>query len=1444
MGFYGNIVNSNKASFTFDKVYPSRKSMDDALNGPTGPGSNNDGIFLGRYVLVEYDEAPIKVYMNGGKGYADAHYTHAVEGKFGFLYQDVITGNFYEVKDGRWIIYTGTEPYAFNYRIDVENYGRNYDSTAWMKRYDVDTNTYSYVMVAELNTVIPQFHVVVDPPAQNADTPYFDKESTNLDYYLHLKGDYQHKIRKATKKTESDEEVTQEVDKWTYKTITDGGVKKVISETYEAVPETIDADIYYNNAGFDHATRTYSEVPDKIGYELTSGGRNYFNGIFDQRGKTGALDTKEWYFRLPAIGNAISKMWDKVYGYNGANKRYLNKALMREDTPEHLVNYDPTTLIGMINTCQDWLGYHFIEYNLAPGATITNAASTITKSLTQENGISAYTVTYKTLECIFWKDAEDGHRQYYQYAYNPTYSAFTGTSLDANTTYYYKDSDGVYHLANQANYQALTADGGPINPLYNIYYTRTDRWSLEPLALEQEDTIYGLIVEFNKLLGTNCDDVRSLDTVHGCINTMKDIIERIDLNLTPGRLLHTNDSGVIETTSTYYPSSTTDANRVLVGNPEKSENKVSWENRVRKIGVISPNTSESTWTVNTGTIDTNTNNNNVVNFKAGNKWIGFNIDTDNDQLIQVLHTASTQAAHDFATDVVIDDDIDGSKGKDCEFTIPLVKTDNAGHVIGYTIKTIYVPYGYHNIILAAQSAEETAITTSNGTQSADATNDNFTFATGNQWIEARVDEDKITFAHALIDDQATQKWEFKSTATAGWQAASADGNKLTIPTFEIDNAGHIVRSDSVDFYIPHNFRNITVGANGADTDATQTAGTIEADSTTDTWTIASQNKWLRVAADATNDKITIGHSYSAQSEHDFDTDVEIVSALDGTSQTDNKIVLPVLKTDNAGHVIGYSTNTFYIPHNFKSITVVSDDSDVDSTQINGTLVADNIVDTWTFAPQNKWIDIAADPTNDKITIGHKYSPEQTHRNDTGDTVNQTPTFGATFKVPNYETDKAGHITKSSAHTVMIPQNSYAETADKTAGVLTTMSLDKPTGAFTATRANVGTLVLTEYAYDANNTAAVNATDSINVAFSKVAAQIAKEVADRGDAVSDLNNNITTMNERLVASDNSLSDRLTTEASTRASEDTRILGEANGYTDTKIAGLVNSAPETLDTLNELATALGGDENFATTVATNIGANTAAINVEKEKIDAHTAAQDNPHKVTASQVGLGNVTNESKATMFTNPTFTGVPTAPTADAGTNSEQLATTAFVAGEVANAKDDINESLKSINESITKEIDARERADQARHEEFTNALAVETQARLNSLEGLLNDLLTNYGLTLNAPTFEITQEEVEAEEKVIMTVSASDECTMIWYKKQLDADPIAVSEAVPVGAFDIVEDGEYYCVIARTHNGHTSEAQSEVYNIVVPKLPEPEPEPESEPTPDPDPEVPEEPEA
>lgn len=103
--------------------------------------------------------------------------------------------------------------------------------------------------------------------------------------------------------------------------------------------------------------------------------------------------------------------------------------------------------------------------------------------------------------------------------------------------------------------------------------------------------------------------------------------------------------------------------------------------------------------------------------------------------------------------------------------------------------------------------------------------------------------------------------------------------------------------------------------------------------------------------------------------------------------------------------------------------------------------------------------------------------------------------------------------------------------------------------------------------------------------------------------------------------------------------------------------------------------------------------------KSRFANHRDDTDNPHSVTAEQVGLGNVTNESKETMFADPTFTGTvsgvtaemvglgnvtnesksvmfinaaltgtPTAPTASAGTNTNQIATTEFVQSEIDTA--------------------------------------------------------------------------------------------------------------------------------------------------------------------------------
>ena len=70
-----------------------------------------------------------------------------------------------------------------------------------------------------------------------------------------------------------------------------------------------------------------------------------------------------------------------------------------------------------------------------------------------------------------------------------------------------------------------------------------------------------------------------------------------------------------------------------------------------------------------------------------------------------------------------------------------------------------------------------------------------------------------------------------------------------------------------------------------------------------------------------------------------------------------------------------------------------------------------------------------------------------------------------------------------------------------------------------------------------------------------------------------------------SSDIALAGNPTTTTQSASNNSTRIATTA--YTDAAITALVNSAPATLDTLNELAAALGDDPNYAATTTTLIG-----------------------------------------------------------------------------------------------------------------------------------------------------------------------------------------------------------------------------------------------------------------
>jgi hypothetical protein len=88
-------------------------------------------------------------------------------------------------------------------------------------------------------------------------------------------------------------------------------------------------------------------------------------------------------------------------------------------------------------------------------------------------------------------------------------------------------------------------------------------------------------------------------------------------------------------------------------------------------------------------------------------------------------------------------------------------------------------------------------------------------------------------------------------------------------------------------------------------------------------------------------------------------------------------------------------------------------------------------------------------------------------------------------------------------------------------------------------------------------------------------------------------------------------------------DTTVIADKT-YVNTAISNLVDGAPELLDTLNEIAAAIGDDANFVTTITTALA---------------------------------------TKAPLIS-PALTGIPTAPTAEADTSTTQIATTAFAKAE------------------------------------------------------------------------------------------------------------------------------------------------------------------------------------
>lgn len=188
-----------------------------------------------------------------------------------------------------------------------------------------------------------------------------------------------------------------------------------------------------------------------------------------------------------------------------------------------------------------------------------------------------------------------------------------------------------------------------------------------------------------------------------------------------------------------------------------------------------------------------------------------------------------------------------------------------------------------------------------------------------------------------------------------------------------------------------------------------------------------------------------------------------------------------------------------------------------------------------------------------------------------------------------------------------------------------------------------------------------------------------EINDRVDQ------EVITINNRVDQEVNTLNFSLTTEIHNLRSETTGEIGRLDARIDDLTESTTNNLNATkveiknridseVNTLNlridEEATRLNSRINNEVLTLNNlIAAKETELSTKIGKVQsnltAHENNKNNPHQVTATQVGLGNVTNESKVTMFNNPKFTGIVTMPTVAASDSSEKGATTAYVTNAI-----------------------------------------------------------------------------------------------------------------------------------------------------------------------------------
>lgn len=586
MSFYGNIrEDMTKAQFQFDRIYSNRFAMDSAIGNTSDLQNVTDGVFVGRFVLVDYNLDPEQGNASSELGYVGEkisgnYFTLKKLSDDTYYYEDELDKKLPE--DGFQLV-TAIETsnkvsYIVYYQYSKKNSPHKQEAAAEtytdenneeVTRYKALFTQYKFVKfqgAKELETDVSTEEAVIRAANAEIDTEYYggDYDATVWQKIVNSNKEEYLLVARLNSKMPT-------LTGWAIGPAEKPQVKmSSLTNYFLKIPDPWKVkgivNINENDPVVNETTRLTSAQVDDLGndsveirqirdpnlserYQNTRGG---YRSDADQPN-----DVLEFAFSLPGFKKVLNNFWDLIYGGNGddttrkTNLNFYGKTVHISGTNEAgnyttkdvdlmteadwatvKKQFDPTTVGGLINLIQLYLGKGAIPV----GASAQNWNAIEGEAQKQDQLRVWYNNNYIIPETAIPSSDGVDKADFFGLKYVQKISNFkrintegSGFTIDSTGTISkVPENVSVFKKTGENVYERTTvAEGNKDNE--NLYYL--DGYSYELRDILAGDSILEILAELYKKFNFGDPQSRDPETIMGLFNELKDKVNNLSEQL-------------------------------------------------------------------------------------------------------------------------------------------------------------------------------------------------------------------------------------------------------------------------------------------------------------------------------------------------------------------------------------------------------------------------------------------------------------------------------------------------------------------------------------------------------------------------------------------------------------------------------------------------------------------------------------------------------------------------------------------------------------------------------------------------------------------------------------------------------------------------------------------------------------------------------------------------